>query len=100
MQQQIDGREMMRRVGEVAKELRKSEAYPALIGGVAGGIAGALMAAIIAGRASSSRRAETASGEAKASRGGWALKDVVQLLTVVATLAKQVQGWLKEQEKK
>ena len=99
MQQQFDSREMIRRAGEVAKELRKSEAYPALIGGVAGGIAGALMAAIIAGRAPS-RRAETASSEVKASRGGWALKDVVQLLTVVATLAKQVQGWLKEQEKK
>ncbi len=99
MQQQFDSREMMRRAGEVAKELRKSELYPALLGGVAGGIAGALMAAIIAGRASS-RHSETAPSEAKTSRGGWALKDVVQLLTVVTTLAKQVQGWLKEQEKK
>ena len=43
MQQQFDGREMMQRVGEVAKELRKSEAYPALIGGVAGGIRGSLL---------------------------------------------------------
>lgn len=99
MQQQFDRREMMARAGEIAKEIRQSEAYPALIGGVAGGIAGAMIAALIARRASS-RGAATAPIAAKESRGGWALKDVVQLLTVGATLLRQVQGWLKEQEQK
>jgi hypothetical protein len=98
MQQHIDAPEMMARVGEVAKEFRKSEAYPALVGGVAGGIAGALIAAIIAGRAAP-RSGESASNGTKASGGGWNIRDLVQLLTVVVTLAKQVQTWMKEQEK-
>ena len=98
MEQQFDSRELLARAGEVAKEIRKSEAYPALIGGVAGACAGALIATMIAGRAAS-RRADSASS-AKESRGSWALKDLVQLLTVVATLARQVQAWMKEQEKK
>ncbi|HEX7593434.1 MAG TPA: hypothetical protein VF429_04610 [Anaerolineae bacterium] len=99
MQQQFDRREMMARAGEIAKEIRKSEAYPALIGGVAGGIAGAMIAALIASRASP-RRADPIASDAKESRGGWALRDVVQLLTVGGTLLRQVQSWLKEQEQK
>ena len=99
MQQQFDSRELMARAGEVAKEIRKSDTYPALVGGLAGGLAGALIAAIIAGRASS-RATEAAPSTAKDGRGGWALRDVMQLLTVGATLAKQVQAWMKEQEKK
>jgi len=98
MQQQFDAPEMITRVGEVAKEIRKSEAYPVIVAAVAGGIAGALMATIIAGRAAS-RPADAAPNAAKESRGGWALRDVVQLLTVGGTLARQVQAWLKEQEK-
>jgi hypothetical protein len=99
MQQQFDGRELVARASEVVKEIRKSEAYPALIGGVAGGVAGALIAAIIAGRATS-HRADSTSDASKGARGGWAVKDVVQLLTVVAALARQVQAWMKEQEQK
>ncbi len=99
MQQQFDRREMMARAGEIAKAIRQSEAYPALIGGVAGGIAGAMIAALIASRASP-RGADSPARGAKAARGGWALKDVVQLLTVGATLLRQVQSWLKEQEQR
>ena len=98
MQQQFDGRELMERAGAVVKEIRKSDAYPAVIGGLAGGLAGALIAAIIAGRAS--RSTSAASSNVKDGHGGWALRDLVQLLTVGATLAKQVQSWMKEQEKK
>ncbi len=98
MQQQFDGRALIERASEAAREIRKSDAYPALVGGIAGGIAGALMAAIIAGRVTS-RSADSESSGAKASRGGWSVRDLVQLLTIAATLAKQVQVWLKEQEK-
>ena len=98
MQQQFDGREFMARAGVVAKEIRKSDAYPALVGGMAGALAGALIAAIVAGRASS-RHVNEESRASKDGRGGWALRDVMQLLTVGATLAKQVQTWMKEQEK-
>jgi hypothetical protein len=98
MQQHIDAPEMLARVGEVAKELRNSEAYPALVGGVAGGIAGALIAAIIAGRAIRRGGGSTSNG-AKEAGGGWNIRDLVQLLTIAVTLAKQVQAWMKGQEK-
>ncbi len=96
MEQQFDPQAMMQRAGEVARVVRKSDAYPALIGGVAGGVAGALMAVIIAGRMTSSRRApveetirvaQTDGGE------GWSLREVIQLATVAASLAKQAQEW-------
>ncbi len=99
-QQQFDAQALMGRVGEVAKELRKSEAYPAIVGGVAGGIAGAMIAAIIAGRKSSPPRQVTAA-EASSRKSGinLSLKDVMQLATLVASLAKQVQEWTKKEEK-
>lgn len=98
MQQPMDGREMVERVGEVAREFRKSEAYPVVIAGIAGGIAGALMATLIAGRSRSPQSSPTAEGGGE--KKGWAVRDVVQLLTVVAPLARQVQAWMKEQEQK
>ncbi len=96
MQQRLDAPEVMTRVGEVAKEFRKSDVYPAVVGGIAGGIAGALIAAVIASRGSSSRED---SKPAKASRGGWSIKEVLSLATIVASLARQAQSFLKEQRK-
>ena len=98
MPQHIDAPELMARVGQVAKEVRKSDAYPALVGGIAGGVAGALIAGVIAGRATA-RGGESTSIGAKESRGGWKIRDLVQLLTVMVTLARQMQEWMKEQEK-
>ena len=100
-QQQFDVQALLVRVTEVAKELRKSEAYPAIAGAVAGGIAGALMAAIIAGRRSSVRSPVTAKAETVSPKSGLnvSAKDMMQLLTVVASLAKQVQEWRKKDEK-
>lgn len=102
-QQQFDAQELMARVSTVAKELRKSEAYPAIIGGVAGGIAGAIMAVVIAGALSSKRQAAPAASEDDAKKAGrppMSLRDALQLLTVLASLAKQVQELSKEQTKK
>ncbi len=97
MQQQMDAREVMERVGEVAREFRKSEAYPVVVAGISGGVAGALMATLIAGRRRSLESARVADeGTQKKS---WALRDVIQLATVIATLGRQVQAWIKEQEK-
>ncbi len=98
MQQPMDVPEMMERVGEVAREFRKSEAYPVVVAGIAGGIAGALMATLIAGRRGSSQASSVADGGEGTK--GWAARDVIQLVTVVATLARQVQAWMKEQEQK
>lgn len=97
MQQQFDSRELMARAGEVAKEIRKSEAYPALIGGIAGGLAGAVIAAIVAGRASGKG---SEASDSKEKRKSWAVRDVVELVTVGTALAKQVQAWMKEREEK
>ena len=97
MNKQFDAQAMMMRVGEVARQIRKSDAYPALVGGIAGGIAGALMAAIIAGRRPPPQPSP-ASGRGQGR--GWSLREVVQLLTVVAPLAKQVQAWYKERGKR
>ncbi len=96
MADQFDAQAMLVRVNEVVKEIRKSDAYPAIVGGIAGGIAGALIAAIIAGR-----RQPPSQPASVNDRGGsnWALRDVVQLLTVVASLAKQVQAWYKEHKR-
>ena len=98
-QQQFDVQELMVRLSAVAKELRKSEAYPAIIGGVAGGIAGALMAVIIAGALASKRQVAPAASEdgaKKTDRPPMSVRDALQLLTVIASLAKQVQELSKE----
>jgi hypothetical protein len=100
-EQQFDAQALMARATVLAQEVRKSEAYPALIGGIAGGIAGGLIAALIAGRVASSRGGgasfETNSVK-KESGGGWNVRDLVQLTTVVAALARQVQAWYQEQK--
>jgi glycerol uptake facilitator-like aquaporin len=97
MQQRLDAPEMMTRVGEVAKEFRKSDVYPAVVGGIAGGIAGALIAAVIASRGSSPRA--DSFKPAKDTRGRWSIREVLSLATIVASLARQAQALLKEQEK-
>ena len=89
---------VMVRAGEVAQQIRKSDAYPALVGGIAGGIAGALMAALIAGRRPPPQPSPASTGEGRGG-GSWTVREVLQLLTVVAPIAKQVQAWYKEQRK-
>ncbi len=95
MEEQFDPQAMVERAGELARVIRKSDAYPALIGGVAGGVVGALMAVLIAGRMTSSRRAAVQAAEVAKEDGvrTWSLREVVQLATVVASLAKQAQDW-------
>ena len=98
MEERTNAKELLARVSAVMKELKKSDAYPAVVGGIAGGLAGALMAVIIAGR-SPSRSAEKIIAAPPQSRGGIAVRDLAQLLTVIAPLIKQVQAWLKEKGK-
>ncbi|MBI4789899.1 MAG: hypothetical protein HY782_22940 [Chloroflexi bacterium] len=100
-ERQFDTEALISRATEMAKEIRKSDAYPALIGGIAGGIAGGLIAALIAGRIASSRNGSAESAAEPKSKPAfrWDVKDMVQLATIVATLAKQVQKWYKDQNK-
>lgn len=101
MQQQFDAEGMLIRAGEVWKLVRRSDAFPAVMGGVAGGIAGALMAVIISGRVASRRTVqvvETAEGEIKEKGFNLNARDLVQLVTTVAGLARQVQAWSRERQ--
>ncbi len=99
MEQQSDAQRLSMRLNLLMHELRKSEAYPAIVGGIAGGIAGALMAVIVAGALSSRRSTEAETNAASAGR-SFSLRDAVQLLTVIASLVKQIQAWSKEQGRK
>ena len=98
MDDQFDTQAMLVRAKLVAQQIRRSDAYPALIGGIAGGIAGALLAALIAGRVAA-RHSEDAPREKESRKFEWSLREVAQLATVVASLAKQVQAWSKERKK-
>lgn len=97
MEKEFDAQAMMERARLVVAEVRKSEAYPAILGAIAGGIAGALMAALIAG-GRSARRGGDESVNATV-RPSWSPRDIVQLATIVAALVKQVQLWYREQKR-
>jgi hypothetical protein len=98
MDDQFDTQTMIVRAQVIAQQIRRSEAYPALVGGIAGGIAGALMAALIAGRVAGHRE-KAAPHETESRKFEWSLREVAQLATVVASLAKQVQAWSKDRKK-
>ncbi len=90
------------RLDELARRVRKSEAYPAILGAIAGGIAGAFIALLITGMRSAGRSANsaetTAPTQARA-RGGWTPREVVELLTVGAAIAKQAREWYRGRAK-
>ena len=98
MDDQFDTQTMIVRAKVVAQQIRRSDAYPALIGGIAGGIAGALMAALIAGRVVP-RRGEDAPREKESRKVEWSLREVAQLATVLTPLMKQIQMWYKDRAK-
>lgn len=106
MQRQLDVSQVLARVQLVARTVRQSQAYPALIGGIAGGIAGALMAVLIAGRiagqntprAPSAPREQFSTPQAKL-RFDLSVREAIQLVTIVASLVKQIQAWAKERRR-
>jgi hypothetical protein len=95
----------MLQANQTFQKIRKSEAYPALLGALAGGIAGALLAALIARRAPAPRvaaEAERAPVSTPAPAipsaglripGGLSVNELVQLITIGTTLARQAQAW-------
>lgn len=104
MQERFDTEMMVERARELAYEIRKSEAYLAIVGGIAGGIAGALIAAMIASRFAP--RPEPPEAPASGNRsqggrgGGFELRNAIELLTVVAGLAKQAREWYSKERKR
>jgi prepilin signal peptidase PulO-like enzyme (type II secretory pathway) len=76
--------------------VRRSEYFPAIMGAVAGGLAGALIAGLIAGSRRSSGRSEHGRESAAARAGtlfGLTAREMVQLVAVVASLARQLRDW-------
>ncbi|MCL5950764.1 MAG: hypothetical protein M1132_03425 [Chloroflexi bacterium] len=103
MEQQFNTEGMLTRIEEVWKLARRSDIFPAVAGAVAGGIAGALMAVIISGHVSSRRSVqvvETAENETEKKGFSLNARDLVQLVTVVAGLVRQVQAWNRDRETK
>jgi hypothetical protein len=98
MQKQVDVQEIMTRAQVLARAVRQSEAYPAVVGGIAGGIAGALMAVFIAGRIAGrvTVSREQVSPAKEKSRFDLSVREAIQLVTIVASLVKQIQAWAKE----
>ncbi len=93
LQQRLDLEQLQERF----EVLRKSEFFPAIMGAVAGGLTGAIMAGLI-----SSRRGADEAPTGKDRTGssgvvlGFTAKDLLQLVTIVAQLARQMRG-LREQ---
>jgi len=98
MEKQFDTQAVTERAMQIAKELRKSDVYPVIVGGIAGGIAGTFMAILIAGRRSSARSA--AAEETGKSSKGISIREVMQLVPVILSLVKQVQAWTQKQTEK
>lgn len=95
MQQPMDLEELRARFEVV----RRSEYFPAVLGAVAGGLSGALMAGLISGTrrsAEKTARAQETAAEQPRVFLGLSPRDIVQLVTVVTSLARQVQEWRKE----
>lgn len=93
MEDRFDTQMMVERAREIGREIRRSEAYPAIIGGIAGGIAGALMATIIASRFASRSEPRSSREAPVTGKGGMGARDLVALLGVVAGLVKQAREW-------
>lgn len=100
MQERLDPEMMLERAKEIGRDIRESEAYPAILGGIAGGIAGALMAALIASRFAP--RSESPASENRPTRGrsGFDIRQGVELLAVVASLVKQAREWYSQERKR
>ena len=103
MQERFDTEMMVERAREIAQDIRASEAYPAILGGIAGGIAGALMAALIASRVAPREPSPQPSpvGDRRGGeRAGFDIRQAVELLAVVAGLVKQAREWYSQERRR
>jgi hypothetical protein len=74
--------------------VRHSEYFPAILGAVAGGLTGAMMAGLISnGRRTNQVVVEDGSTADKGIILGFSAKDLLQLATVVTSLARQLREW-------
>ncbi len=80
--------------------LRKSEYFPAVLGAAAGGVTALVVAGLISGRKSGTTVKYVEAGDQdKEGRGhetmflGFTLGEIMQLVTVVTQLARQLRDW-------
>ena len=77
--------------------VRQSQYFPAILGAVAGGLTGAVMAGLIAGRSRGDdhpvREEAVESSPRQTVLLGFTLSELMQLVTVVASLARQLREW-------
>ena len=100
MQDRFDSKMMVMRARDLAREIRHSDAYPAILGAVAGGIAGAMMAALIASRFAPPPPSSSVGDKRESTHPSFGARDAVQLLTVVAGLVKQAREWYAQERRK
>ncbi len=84
------------------EEVRRSEYFPAILGAVAGGVTGALMGGIMSRGGKTQVVVQKEEDGKSAQQGvllGYSPKELIQLVTVVAGLAKQFQEWRAQQER-
>ncbi len=90
MQQSLD----LDKVQAQFNQLRRSEYFPAIMGAAAGGLAGAIIALAIGSRKQVTvERVTEASAADQGVILGFSAKDLLQLATVVASLARQLREW-------
>jgi len=91
MQQSLDLEQLKARFEVV----RHNEYFPAVLGAVAGGLTGALMAGLISNGRHRAEAAveENANVQDQSLVLGFSAKDLLQLVTVVASLARQLREW-------
>lgn len=89
MQQRLDLQELEARFQVV----RQSEYFPAILGAVAGGLTGAIMAGLIAGGRRSSAKGEEGGGTRQGVLLGFSPRDMLELATIAASLARQLREW-------
>jgi hypothetical protein len=96
-QSSFDAQAFMSRLTVASEEFRKSRAFPAVTAALVGGLVGALIVGLLAGRRAPQHKAETPVVEPKRESKlrswltSWSFRDVIELATLGASLAKQVQ---------
>ncbi len=102
MQQPANVSELTNQLQARLETVRKSEYFPAILGAVAGGAVAALIAAIIASRGRTVKHVVVQETEEAEPHGamvlGFTLPEIMQLVTIVAQLARQIREW-REQSK-
>ncbi len=97
MQQPANVSELTNQLQTRFETVRKSEYFPAILGAVAGAAVAGVVAAIISSRGKTVKHVvvqETDEGESHGNTVlGFTLPEIMQLVTIIAQLARQLREW-------